>query len=222
MTVPGSPVRVLLCDDDPLVRSGLRLILAAAPDIDVVAEAGSGEQAVELSLAHYPDVVLMDLRMPGIGGIEATRRLRALARPPRVLVLTTFDVDEVPVRALVAGADGFLLKTASEQIAGAIRAVASGDGAFSPETSRRLTAHIRAGGAPRQAEARRLVAELSPREREVVRLVGDGRSNPEIARALFIGEATVKTHLAAAQVKLGVTGRTQVAVLAERAGLLPP
>ncbi len=213
-------IRVLLCDDDALVRTGLRLLLEPVPDIEVIDEATSGEEAVERCIARTPDVVVMDLRMGGIGGIEATKRIKALPHPPQVVVLTTFDTDEVAVRALVSGADGFLLKTSPTLIPGAIRSVAAGEGAFSPKTARQVAEHIRSGHSPAQARARRMVAALTDRERAVVTLVGEGLTNGEIARALAIGEATVKTHLTAAQGKLLANNRSQVAVIAERAGLL--
>lgn len=221
MTGPDAvPIRVLLCDDDALVRTGLRLLLEPVADIDVVAEASSGEEAVERTIAHTPDVVVMDLRMAGMGGIKATQQIKALPRPPRVLVLTTFDTDDVAVRALVAGADGFLLKTSPTLIARSIRSIAAGEGAFSPKTARQVTEHIRSGHSPAQYRARRMVAALTDRERAVVTLVGQGLTNGEIARTLAIGEATVKTHLTAAQSKLLAHNRSQVAVIAERAGLL--
>ncbi|WP_370890276.1 response regulator [Janibacter sp. GXQ6167] len=219
-TPDAGPIRVLLCDDDPMVLQGLRLLLEPAPDIEVIDEATSGEEAIDKCIARSPDVVLMDLRMGGMSGIEATKRIKALPRSPQVLVLTTFDTDEVAVRALQSGADGFLLKTSPKRIAESIRSVAAGDGAFSPKTSRQLAEHIRSGYSPAQARARQLVAALTERERAVVMRVGEGMTNSEIARALHIGEATVKTHLAAAQGKLLANNRSQVAVIAERAGLL--
>ena len=216
------PHRVLLVDDDPLVRSGLRLILGTAQDIQVVAEAGDGAEAVDAARTHAPDVVLMDLRMPRMDGIDATRWIRALGRAPQVIALTTWDVDDAVLRSISAGAAGFLLKSAApEEITGAVRSVAAGDSVLSPRSTRQVLDHL-AGDTDDQdrRSAGQAVAGLSGREREVVTAVGLGRSNAEIARELFLGEATVKTHLSAAQAKLGVRNRVEVAVLAERAGLL--
>ncbi|UNX53885.1 response regulator transcription factor [Georgenia sp. TF02-10] len=216
------PHRVLLVDDDPLVRRGLRLILTSTEDIEVVGEAGDGDAAVTAVQAHAPDVVLMDLRMPGTDGLTATERIVALPSPPYVIALTTWDVDDAVLRAITAGAAAFLLKSAAPaEIIGAVRAVVAGDSVLSPRSTRQVLDHLtRERGHQEQEEAARSIARLSDREREVVVAVGHGLSNGEIARQMFLGEATVKTHLAAAQAKLGVRNRVALAVLAERAGLL--
>lgn len=216
------PHRVVLVDDDPLVRSGLRLILRTAEDIEVVGEAADGDEAVRAAQAHAPDVVLMDLRMPGVDGIAATRAVRALPTAPQVIALTTWDVDDAVLRSIDAGAAGFLLKSASpEEIVGAIRAVVVGDSVLSPRSTRQLLDHLtRSADDGQRRQAAQAIAALSARERDIVTAVGLGKSNGEIARELFLGEATVKTHLSAAQTKLGARNRVEVAVLAERAGLL--
>ena len=218
------PHRVLLVDDDAMVRTGLRLILQSADDIEVVAEAGDGDEVVPAVHAHHPDVVLMDLRMARMDGVAATQEVRALPEPPQVVVLTSWDVDDAVLRSLVAGAAGFLLKSAGPtDIVGAVRAVAAGDAVLSPQSTRRVLDHIAQDSC--DAERRRaeeLTVLLSDRERDVTVAVGNGLGNAEIARQLYVSEATVKTHLAAAQHKLGARNRVEVAVLAERAGLLRP
>lgn len=216
------PHRVLLVDDDPLVRSGLRLILTSDGDIDVVGEAGDGDEAVAATQAHGPDVVLMDLRMPRMDGIAATGAVRALPGPPHVIALTTWDVDDAVLRSIQAGAVGFLLKSASPaEIKGAVRAVMAGDAVLSPRSTRQVLDHLArdAGDVERRAAAESM-AVLSPREREVLVGVGRGHTNAEIGRRLFVSEATVKTQVAAALAKLGLRNRVEAAVLAERAGLL--
>ena len=218
------PHRVLLVDDDAMVRTGLRLILQSADDIEVVAEASDGDEVVPAVHAHHPDVVLMDLRMARMDGVAATQEVRALPEPPQVVVLTSWDVDDAVLRSLVAGAAGFLLKSAGPtDIVGAVRAVAAGDAVLSPQSTRRVLDHIAQDSC--DAERRRaeeLTVLLSDRERDVTVAVGNGLGNAEIARQLYVSEATVKTHLAAAQHKLGARNRVEVAVLAERAGLLRP
>ncbi len=212
---------MLLVDDDPLVRSGLRLIIETADDLSVVGEAGDGDEVVAACRAAHPDVVLMDLRMPRLDGIAATRAVAALPDAPQVIALTTWDVDDAVVRALEAGAAGFLLKGASFiEILDAVRAVARGDSVLSPRSTRQLLDHLASREPDGSDGARRLVADLSPRERDVAVAVGRGLSNAEIAQELYLSEATVKTHLGSAQSKLGVRNRVGVAVLAERAGLL--
>ena len=218
------PHRVLLVDDDAMVRTGLRLILQSADDVEVVAEASDGDEVVPAVQAHAPDVVLMDLRMARMDGVAATQAVRALVDPPQVVVLTSWDVDDAVLRSLVAGAAGFLLKSAGPaEIVGAVRAVAAGDAVLSPQSTRRVLDHIaRESCAAERREAEDLAVALSEREREVTVAVGQGLGNAEIARQLYVSEATVKTHLAAAQGKLGARNRVEVAVLAERAGLLRP
>lgn len=214
--------RVLLVDDDPMVRTGLRAILKAAGDIEVVAEVGDGDEVVTAVHAHAPDVVLMDLRMPRMDGVTATLQVRALPGAPQVVVLTSWDVDDAVLRSLEAGAVGFLLKIAApEEIMAAVRAAMTGDSVLSPRSTRQLLDHIaRDSIAPQRRQAADLIAALSQREREVVVAVGHGLSNAEVAQRLYVSEGTVKTHLGSAQLRLGARNRVDVAVLAERAGLL--
>lgn len=215
-------IRVLLVDDDPFVRAGLRYLLEGAAGIELAGEASDGDEVVRAVEAHRPDVVLMDLRMPRLNGVEATRLVRQLPAPPHVIALTTWDVDDAVVRTLEAGASGFLLKSAAPlEIVGAIRAVVAGDAVLSPRSTRQLLDHL-AGhrDAAQQRNALALVAGLTERERDVVVAAGHGLTNVEIGQRLYISEATVKQHLGAAQAKLGVRNRVGVAVIAERAGLL--
>ncbi|XVV14765.1 response regulator [Actinoplanes sp. CA-131856] len=214
------PVRVLVVDDDALVRAGLTMMLDGAAGIAVVGEAGDGDQASAAADAHGPDVVLMDLRMPKVDGITATRRLRARPRPPEVIVLTTFDTDENILHALRAGASGFLLKdTPPARIADAILQVAAGEPILSPRITRRLMdrAAVQAGA---YASARAVLASLSPREHDVVVSIGQGRNNAEIAAALDMTLATVKSHVSHILTKLALDNRTQIALLAHDAGLV--
>jgi DNA-binding NarL/FixJ family response regulator len=223
-----APVRVLIADDQALVRAGLRLILESQPDILVVAEAADGEAAVRLARHHGPDVVLMDIRMPGLDGLEATRRLltgpvvrRGLGTPaPRVVILTTFDLDEYVYAALQAGASGFLLKDGSpEHLVAAVRTVAVGDALLAPTITRRLVE--RYARPPASADvAPGALAELTARETEVFLLVARGMSNAEIAAELIVSEATVKTHVAGILAKLGVRNRVQAVVFAYESGLV--
>jgi DNA-binding NarL/FixJ family response regulator len=214
-------VRVLLVDDDPLVRAGLRMILSAADDVEVVGEAGDGGAAVEAVQAHFPDVVLMDIRMPGVDGITATERLRALSAPPQVIVLTTFHADDYVLRALRAGAGGFLLKdTPPAEIISAIRLVHAGDAMLSPSVTRTLLGTISDGAADdRRTTALGRLDALTEREREVAVAVGGGASNAEIAGRLFMSEATVKAHVSRLLAKLAVANRVQVAIVVHDAGL---
>ena len=210
-------IRVLLVDDEELVRTGLRMILDAEADITVVGEAVDGEQVVDKSDSVSPDVVLMDIRMPRVDGLEATRRLLQRPAPPKVVVLTTFDLDEHVYEALEAGASGFLLKDApAHQLIHAIRAVAAGEALLAPSVTRRLIAHFTR---PRTSVAPASVWGLTDREMEVLRLLADGLSNAEIAAHLFVGESTVKTHVARILAKLGVRDRVQAVVLAYRTGI---
>jgi DNA-binding NarL/FixJ family response regulator len=208
-------IRVLLVDDEELVRSGLRLILGTEPDLDVVAEAADGEQGLALAELHQPDVVMLDIRMPGLDGIEVARRLAASGSSARVVVLTTFDNDEYVYGALRAGASGFLLKDApATQLVSAIRAAAAGDAVLAPSVTRRVVDELGRRQAP--ATIQRLDV-LTDRERDVLTLMAEGCSNAEIGDRLFITEGTVKTHVARILVKLGVRDRLQAVVLAYRA-----
>jgi DNA-binding NarL/FixJ family response regulator len=214
-------IRVLLADDQELVRSGFRLILDLADGIDVVGEAGDGREAVRLAKELQPDVVLMDVRMPELDGIEATRRLRQAGVEARVLVLTTFDLDEYVYTAVLAGAAGFLLKDAPrEQLVTAVRTVARGEALLAPAITKRLIERFIAR--PHPGKAAPVLAELSDRELDVLRLVARGLSNAEIAAELFIGEATVKTHVTRILTKLGVRDRVQAVVFAYESGLIEP
>ena len=212
-------IRVVLADDQPLVRTGLRMILAAEPDIEVVGEAGDGAAAIAVCADQHPDVVLMDVRMPVVDGIQATRAVTAAADPPRVLVLTTFDLDEIVYDALRAGASGFLLKDAPEErLITAIRVVADGGALFAPSVTRRLIEEF----SRRPAAPRTDLSTLTAREREVLLLVARGMTNTEIATALFVSENTVKTHVARLLMKLGVRDRVQAVVLAYEVGMVRP
>ena len=212
---------VLLVDDDPLVRAGLRTILSAAADLRVVGEAGDGAAAVIAVRAQRPDVVLMDVRMPGLDGISATGQIGALADPPRVIVLTTFQLDEYVFSALRAGASGFLLKdTPPADIIRAVRLVAAGEAMLSPSVTRTLIERFGAGQSlDRRTSAEQAVRTLTGREREVAAEVAKGRSNAEIAAGLFMSEATVKAHVSRVMVKLGAANRVQVALTVRDAGL---
>jgi DNA-binding NarL/FixJ family response regulator len=215
------PVRVLIVDDDALVRAGLTMILSSADDVTVVGEAADGSEVPAAVAAHRPDVVLMDIRMPRVDGLTATEALRRRASAPEIIVLTTFDADEFVLRALRAGASGFLLKdTPPVEILHAVRRVAHGEAMLSPAVTRRLIAHVAAPGANggRQA-AQTALDQLSEREREVALLLGQGRSNAEIATALFMSVATVKAHVSRLLVKLELNNRVQVALLVHDAGL---
>jgi DNA-binding NarL/FixJ family response regulator len=216
------PVTVLLVDDDALVRAGLTMMLAGSDEVAVVGEATDGAE-VEAAVARLaPDVVLMDIRMPGVDGLRATESLRAAPGAPEVIVLTTFDTDEYVLRALRAGASGFLLKdTPPADIVRAIRLVAAGEAMLSPAVTRRLLTHVSDGVvAGRRPHAVAMLAALSDREREVALAIGEGKSNAEIGAALFMSVATVKAHVSRLLVKLGVTNRVQVALLAHDAGLV--
>jgi len=215
-------IRVLIADDQELVRTGFRLILDLEPDMEVVGEAADGADCVRLAAREDPDVVLMDVRMPRLDGIAATRELTATGSRARVLVLTTFDLDEYVYEALRAGAAGFLLKDAPrEQLVGAIRQAAAGDALLAPAVTRRLVERF-VGAGPVDQALRARVDALSAREREVLALVARGMSNAEIARALFIGDATVKTHIARMLAKLGVRDRVQAVVLAYESRFVAP
>ncbi len=215
-------IRVGIADDQALVRAGFRLILQTQGDIEVVGEADDGAAAVELVRHGQPDVVLMDVRMPTLDGIEATRRARLAHPATRVLILTTFDLDEYVYRGLQAGASGFLLKDAPpEQLVAAVRSVAAGDQLLAPPIMRRLIEEFVRRPPPGTATPE-VLADLSEREREVLQLVARGLSNGEIARSLHVGEATVKTHLGRILAKLGLRDRVQAVVLAYESGLVRP
>lgn len=212
-----SRLRVVIADDQPLVRAGLRAVLEAAGSIEVVAEAGDGDSAISAAEAHRPDVVLMDIRMPGTDGIEATRRLPR----QRVLVLTTFGLDDYIIEALRAGASGFLTKDAPAQdLVAAVRAVAAGDAVLSPVATRQLLDRVARRLPPAVGPARDGTETLTEREREVLQLVAAGLSNAEIAAALFVAEPTAKTHVSNVLGKLGVRDRVQAVIYAYEHGLV--
>jgi len=214
-------IKVLLADDQSLVRAGFRMILRAETDIDVVGEAADGREAVAKCSTHRPDVVLMDVRMPEMNGIEATRSIAAGEGAPRVVVLTTFDRDEYVYEALRAGASAFLLKDAPEhQLLSAIRVAADGGSLFSPTITRRLIEQFAAAGAADEPPAE--LAELTARELEVLRLVARGLSNAEISSELVVSEHTTKTHVASILQKLGLRNRVQAVVLAYESGVVRP
>ncbi|WP_405590320.1 response regulator [Streptomyces sp. NBC_01190] len=217
-------IRVLLVDDDPLVRAGLRLMLSGAGDIDVVAEAGDGGEVPALVDEHRPDLVLMDIRMPDVDGLEATTALRTRPDPPTVVMLTTFREDEQVLRALQAGAAGFLLKhTPPAEIVAAVRRAHAGEPVLSPAVTEQLIARVTRGigtdRRPGSAEARTRLDRLGPREREVAVAVGQGKTNAEIAAELYMSLATVKAHVSHILTKLELTNRVQIALAVHSAGL---
>jgi DNA-binding NarL/FixJ family response regulator len=221
MTEAGAAIiRIVLVDDQELVRAGFRMVLDAQPDMQVVGEAGDGLGAVDLARRLHADVMVMDARMPRLDGVEATRRIRQAGDLPRVLMLTTFDLDEYAFAALKAGASGFLLKDVPpEELLFAIRAVHSGDSVVAPSTTRRLIDQF-AALLPGTEEAPTELGDLTEREREVLTLVAQGLSNGEIARRLFVSEATVKTHVGRVLAKLGLRDRVQAVVYAYEYGLV--
>lgn len=220
------PVRVVIVDDDPLVRAGLGLMLGGAPQLEIVGEAGDGAEGLELIDRVRPDVVLMDIRMPRMDGLVATQRLSERAAPPKVIVLTTFDADEYVVRALAHGATGFLLKdTSPPAIIEAIEKVAAGEPMLSPSVTAQLIRRVVDGAPPgahtgRSSAATARLAGLSEREREVAVAVGQGKSNAEIAGELYMSLATVKAHVSHILVKLEMTNRVQIAICVHDAGLV--
>jgi DNA-binding NarL/FixJ family response regulator len=225
-TAAPSPIRVVIADDQELVRSGFGMIIDAQPDLTVVGEAGDGDEAVAVARREAADVVLMDIRMPRVDGLAATRRLAGpdVADPVKVLILTTFDIDEYVFEALRAGASGFLLKDVRrDDLVHAVRVVAAGDALLAPSVTRRLVEDFArrpaTPGTTSSATAREL-DRLTPREREVLELIGGGLNNAEIGAALFVGEATVKTHVGRVLMKLGLRDRVQAVILAYEAGLV--
>lgn len=216
-------IRLLIVDDDPLVRAGLTFMLGGADDIEIVGEAADGAEAAVLTDLHRPDVVLMDIRMPVMDGLAATEVLRRRPDAPEVVVLTTFHADEQVLRALRAGAAGFVLKdTPPARIVESVRRVAAGDPVLSPAVTRQLMTHVagETSADPRRQTAARRIAQLAEREREVAVAVGRGRSNAEIAAALYMSVPTVKTHVSRVLAKLGFNNRVQIALLVHDAGLL--
>jgi DNA-binding NarL/FixJ family response regulator len=215
-------IRVVVADDQGMVRSGFSVLLNAQPDIEVIAEAVNGEEAIARAAELQPDVILMDVRMPVLDGLQATRVITAMDGAPKVLVLTTFDLDDYVYEALRSGASGFLLKDASaHELAEAVRLVAAGDALLSPGVTRRLIAEFARMGAPR-SPGRQQLDGLTERESEVLALVARGMSNAEIAGYLVVAEQTVKTHVSRILMKLGLRDRTQAVVLAYETGLVHP
>jgi DNA-binding NarL/FixJ family response regulator len=215
-------IRVVVADDQGMVRSGFSVLLNAQPDIEVIAEAVNGEEAIARAAELRPDVILMDVRMPVLDGLQATRVITEMADAPKVLVLTTFDLDDYVYEALRSGASGFLLKDASAgELAEAVRLVAAGDALLSPGVTRRLIAEFARMGAPR-SPGRQQLDGLTERESEVLALVARGMSNSEIAGYLVVAEQTVKTHVSRILMKLGLRDRTQAVVLAYETGLVHP
>jgi DNA-binding NarL/FixJ family response regulator len=213
-------IRVLLADDQELVRAGFRMILETQPDIQVVGEAGDGVAAVAVTRRLGPDVVLMDIRMPNLDGLQATRQLVAAGSGSRVVILTTFDLDEYVYQALAAGASGFLLKNAPpEQLIGAVRVVAAGDALLAPSITRRVIEQFTRLPRPGGTDA---LVGLTDRERDVFKLIAQGLSNAEIAAELFVSDATVKSHVAHLLAKLQLRDRVQAVVLAYESGLVRP
>jgi len=214
-------IRVVVADDQGMVRSGFTVLLNAQPDIEVIGEAVNGREAISQAAGLRPDVILMDVRMPVLDGLQATREISRLPDPPKILVLTTFDLDDYVYEALRSGASGFLLKDASaNELADAVRLVAAGDAMLAPGVTRRLIAEFARMGAPRGPN--RKLEGLTERESEVLALVARGLSNAEIAERLFVAEQTVKTHVSRILMKLGLRDRTQAVVIAYETGLVHP
>jgi DNA-binding NarL/FixJ family response regulator len=217
------PVRIVVADDQQIVRDGFAALLESQPDFTVVGTASDGEEATRVCRRLHPDVILMDVRMPGTDGIEATRQLAAEADRPRVLVLTTFDLDEYVYDALRAGASGFLLKdVTAERLFDAVRIIAAGDALLAPNITRRLISEFAHQHPSPAATTILRLDELTPRETEVLRLLAEGLSNPEIAARLVVTEETVKTHVSRVLRKLGLRDRTQAVIIAYETGLVTP
>jgi len=215
-------IRVVVADDQGMVRSGFSVLLNAQPDIEVIGEAVNGQEAITRAAELRPDVILMDVRMPVLDGLHATREITAMPDPPKIVVLTTFDLDDYVYEALRAGASGFLLKDASAtELANAVRLVAAGDALLAPGVTRRLIAEFARMGAPR-SPTRKQIEGLTERESEVLALVARGMSNAEIADHLVVAEQTIKTHVGRILMKLGLRDRTQAVVLAYESGLVHP
>jgi DNA-binding NarL/FixJ family response regulator len=215
-------IRVVVADDQGMVRSGFSVLLNAQPDIEVIGEAVNGQEAIARAAELRPDVILMDVRMPVLDGLHATREITAMPDPPKILVLTTFDLDDYVYEALRAGASGFLLKDASaSELANAVRLVAAGDALLAPGVTRRLIAEFARMGGPR-SPTRKQIDGLTERESEVLALVARGMSNAEIAAHLVVAEQTIKTHVGRILMKLGLRDRTQAVVLAYESGLVHP
>ncbi|MFB9660505.1 response regulator [Glycomyces mayteni] len=214
-------IRVLLADDEAMIRAGVAAILGSDPGIEVVAEAGDGAEAVELVRAHRPDVAVLDIRMPRLDGLSAAVEIRGLAPATAVVMLTTFDEDEYVMRALGEGASGFMLKAADpRELIFGVKAVAEGAAYLSPRIAQRVIAKMGAAGFDRPTPEKERIAGLTPREREVLGLLGEGLSNYEIGKRLFMSEGTVKGHMTAIFTRLGIRNRVQAAVLAYEAGLV--
>ena len=215
-------ISVVVADDQGMVRSGFTTLLNAQHDIDVIGEAVNGQEAIARAAELRPDVILMDVRMPVLDGLQATRQIAALEVRPRILILTTFDLDDYVYEALRAGASGFLLKDASAgELADAVRVVAAGDGLLAPSVTRRLIAEFARLGAPRTPDRKNL-KDLTDRETEVLALVAQGLANGEIAVRLFVAEQTIKTHVSRILMKLGLRDRAQAVVFAYESGLVRP
>ncbi|WP_059006538.1 response regulator [Streptomyces specialis] len=220
-------IRVLIADDEPMIRAGVRAVLATDPDIDVIAEAVDGHDAVELVQRHRPSVAVLDIRMPGINGIDAAAEIRSTVPATNIIMLTTFGEDDYILKALGGGAAGFLIKSGEpEELITGIRAVAEGAAYLSPKVAARVVAHLAATGAGtlagRRSTARHRVAALTAREREVLAFLGSGLSNGQIARRLHVVEGTVKAHVSSILARLGVDNRAAAAVVAHEAGIIPP
>ncbi|MGW4565940.1 response regulator transcription factor [Streptomyces sp. NPDC004561] len=223
MTSGAGTIRVLIADDQEMVRQGFTVLLDIQPDIEVIGQAVDGRDAIDRTAELAPDVVLMDIRMPEVGGIEATERITAGHPAVKVLVLTTFDLDEYVYDALRAGASGFLLKDASaDKLAEAVRVVAAGDALLAPGVTRRLIAEFSRLDGSHRAPLKQRVGDLTERETEVLALIAQGLTNAEIAERLFVAEQTVKTHVGRILVKLGLRDRTQAAIFAYESGVVRP